>query len=74
MRGGFRSALELFRRIRYLQRATRIPQLAEIEAEKHRLDAAARFVEVVTDCLSTRLSNYEEGLAPEVVAGFDGLG
>jgi len=53
------------------QRAMRTSQLAEIVAEKHRLDATARFVEVVMDCLSTRLSNHEEGLAPEVIAGFD---
>lgn len=37
---------------------------------KAQLDSTTLF-EAVADCLSERLSNYEEGLAPEVLACFD---
>jgi hypothetical protein len=53
------------------RRAARPRQLREIQAEKHRLDASARFVEVVIDCLSTRLANHEQDLSPEILLGFD---
>jgi hypothetical protein len=60
---GFENALS--------QSAMRTQQVAEIVVEKHRLDIEAQYVEKVMDCLSTRLSNYEQGLASEVIAAFD---
>jgi hypothetical protein len=60
---GFENAL--------LEHAARQSELAMIIAKKRRLDSTTLFVEAVADCLSERLSNYEEDLAPEVLASFD---
>jgi hypothetical protein len=54
-----------------LEHAAQQSELAMIIAEKSRLDSTTLLVEAVADCLSERLSNYEEGLAPEVLARFD---
>ena len=42
-----------------------------IIAEKRRLDSTTPFIEAVAHRLSEHLSNYEEGLTPEVLTHFD---
>jgi hypothetical protein len=51
--------------------AERAHEVARVVREKHRCDRTARFVEEVSNLLSSRLPQYSKDLTPDITACFD---